>query len=361
MSHASRAPVEPESAVEARAEALRLAFAPLMFHAVCALRDFGVLDFGWANKDRGVKRAEVAEHAGISLYAATVLLEAGLAARAFRLEGDTFFLTRVGHFLLNDEMTRVNIAFARDVCYGPLRHLSQSLKDGRPRGLAELDATLGRSESLYSDFDRLPADVSESWLAFDHYYSSLTHGNVARTLLQGRVQRLLDVGANDGRFAQACLEADPALSVTLVDHAVQIGVARERLTRAGLVDRAAFVVADLGHESALPTGFDAVWISQVLDCLSESQVVALLARLRGSVVGGGRVLVLEPCWDLQPQRVGQDVLTLLSLYFACAANGTSRMYDSGTLVRLIEAAGLTVEERHDGLGVGHSLFECVAS
>lgn len=360
MTDGAHANPDSESALDAKANALRLAFAPFLFHAVCALLDFGIVRLAWAKREHGVSRAEVAEQASISPYAATVLLEAGLAARVFSLEGDRFFVTRSGYFLLDDEMTQVNIAFARDVCYGPLRRLGESLKDGRPRGLPELAAGLGDADSLYAAFDRLPAGVRQSWLAFDHFYSGLTRRPVLDLVFGTRIERLLDVGANDGRFAEACLRHDPLVEVTLVDHPVQIEVARARLAAAGLLGRASFVATDLALGPELSAEFDVVWLSQVLDCLPEADVVRLLVRLRGSLAPGGRVFILEPCWDLQPQRAGQDALVLLSLYFACAANGNSRIYDSGTLLRMLNEAGLSVVMRRDGLGVGHSLFECVA-
>jgi SAM-dependent methyltransferase len=344
---------EPEldsrTAAESRAEALRLAFAPFLFQAVCALREFGILEYVWTNRRNGVTRSEVANHARVSPYAATVLLEAGLAARVFSLDADTFFPTRTAYYLLGDEMTRVNIDFVRDICYRPLQHLVASLREGSPRGLPELGDGFARSESLYADFDRLPADAARSWLAFDHYYSSLTYDVVLAEVLKGATRRVLDVGANDGRFAAACLGQNADVQVTLVDHAVQIAVARERLVQAGLSDRATFVVADLADDPELPEGFDAVWASQVLDCLSEPQIARLLSKVRASLEPGGRLMVLEPCWDLQPQRAGQDALALLSLYFACAANGNSRMYDSATLVRLLLAAGFEAFHRQRDL------------
>lgn len=348
----------PESALAARAEALRLAFAPFLFQATLALREQGVLALAWAERQQGVTREQVAERTGLSAYAATVLLEAGLAAGVLSLEGERFFPTLVGYFLLCDEMVRVNMEFARDVCYRPLQHLVPSLHEGRPRGLAELGEGLAGSDSLYRDFERLTPIVAESWLAFDHYYSGLTYDTVLGLVLREGTERVLDVGANDGRFAEACLLRDDGVHVTLVDHGVQLPRARARLEAQGLGSRAAFVEADLASAPELPAGFQAIWVSQVLDCLSESEVVLLLTRLKAALVPGGRLFVLEPCWDLQPQRAGRDVLTLLSLYFTCAANGKSRMYDSATLTRLLSTGGFTLVARRDGLGVGHSLFEC---
>lgn len=347
-----------DSAAEARAKALRLSFAPFLFHAVCALREFGVLEHAWAERERGVTRAGVARALSLSEYAATVLLEAGLAAEVFTLEGERFRLTRTGYFVLHDEMTRVNLEFARDVCYRALEHLPESLRAGRPVGLKELGEGLAESRSLYADFAGMSPRVTESWLAFDHYYSSVAFDSALARVFSRPVRRMLDIGANTGKFAEACLGRDAGVRLVLLDHPRQLELAKRRLEEAKVLDRAELVPFDLLEGGPLPSGVDVAWLSQVVDCLSETEVVGLLQRVGTALNDGGRVFVLEPCWDLQPQRAGKDALTLLSLYFACAANGKSRMYDSVTLARLCDAAGLTVLARHDGLGVGHSLFEC---
>lgn len=348
----------PNSAADARAKALRLSFAPFLFQAVCALRDFGVLKYAWERRESGVTRAEVAKAASVSEYAATVLLEAGLAAEVFELSGETFTLTRTGYFLMSDEMTRVNLEFTRDVCYRALEHLPASLQQGRPVGLQELGEGFLGSDSLYADFGALSPRATESWLAFDHYYSSVAFDAALDRLFSEPITCLLDIGANTGKFAHACLARDADVRVVLLDHPRQLELARRRLSDAKLLGRAEFFPCDLLSDTPLPRGVDVAWLSQVVDCLGEDEVVSLLARVRESLNPSGRIFVLEPCWDLQPQRAGTEALTLLSLYFACAANGKSRMYDSATLTRLCEAAGLEVRRRHDGLGIGHSLFEC---
>jgi hypothetical protein len=49
---------------------------------------------------------------------------------------------------------------------------------------------------------------------------------------------------------------------------------------------------------------------------------------------------------------------MTSLYFTVMANGNSKMYHSDDMARLVEQAGMAVEEIHDGLGQGHSIMIC---
>ena len=69
---------DDKSALQAKTDAQKIAFAPIMFQAAKALRDFKILAF-LRNKKEGASLEEVADHAGISEYGALVLLEAGLS------------------------------------------------------------------------------------------------------------------------------------------------------------------------------------------------------------------------------------------------------------------------------------------
>ncbi len=44
-------------------------------------------------------------------------------------------LDKVGHFLLEDPMTQVNLNFTQDVCYEAMGHLMASIRSGTPEGL----------------------------------------------------------------------------------------------------------------------------------------------------------------------------------------------------------------------------------
>jgi hypothetical protein len=110
---------------------------------------------------------EVAAATGLSTYAARVLLEAGLGMRIVWRRDERFHLGKVGHFLLNDEMTRVNFDFSRDVCYAAAARLDEALASGRPSGLA----SLGPWPTLYEGLSALPEPARRSWFAFDHFYS----------------------------------------------------------------------------------------------------------------------------------------------------------------------------------------------
>ena len=111
----------------------------------------------------------------------------------------------------------------------------------------------------------------------------------------------------------------------------------------------------LDHSQAFPGDFDVVWMSQCLDCFPEADIVRLLQRGREALNADGTLYVLEPYWDHQ-HIIGRDSVIGLSLYFACMANGNSRMYHSDDMRRCIDEAGLTlVSDERIGF---HTLFGC---
>jgi SAM-dependent methyltransferase len=329
--------------------AQRIAFAPLLFQAARAARDMGVLAALERSGDAGLTPHEIAGETGISLYAARLLTEACLSLQVVSLDGERYALLGPGVALLHDERTRVNLDFTNDVCYRGAFHLEESLREGRPAGLA----TLGDWATIYEGVPELPAPIRKSWYAFDHHYSDAVFPRAVRLLASRGVRRLLDVGGNTGRFA---VLAAASMEVTILDHPGEIAVARKNAEAAGVGARVTAHGIDLlDHAQPFPRPFDAVWMSQFLDCFAHDDIVELLRRGRAALTDGGRIYVVESFWDRQPAESAQVSLHGLSLYFACIANGTSRMYHSADLLGCAERAGLSVELDRT-LGPWHTLL-----
>lgn len=335
-------------------DAQRIAFAPLLFQAARAARDMGVLAALDQAGEGGLEPAAVAERAGVSLYAARVLLEACLSMELCQAEGWRFRITRAGRLLLHDEMTRANMDFVNDVCYRGAFELEASLREGRPAGLREF----GGWETIYEGLPKLPPRARQSWFAFDHFYSDAVFAEALGVVLERRPARILDVGGNTGKFAIAVAKRDPRVVTTILDHPGQLEMAARNAAEAGVGRQVEGVPMELrDHRVAFPGGFDVVWMSQFLDCFPEQDIVALLRRGRAALAAGGRLYVNEPFWDRQPNEVGRLCLHATSLYFTAMANGQSRMYHSEDLLRCIAEAGLAVEADRP-LGSTHTLFIC---
>lgn len=363
MNDPSRA--RERSVYDLRFEAQRIAFGPMMFHAAMLLRDLGVLAALKKAGPAGLAVEAAAQKAGISVYGARVLLEAGLGMELVEPAGagepgapepeGPYRLTPLGGIFLQDSMTRANADFVRDVCYRGMSHLEEAIREGRPAGLVEF----GDWPTIYRALSELPAKAQESWFRFDHYYSDSAFPAALPLVFSRQPRRVLDVGGNTGKFAILCARRDPDVRVTILDLPGQLAKAMESAAAAGLGDRIDGHAVDLlDAGQPFPTGHDAVWMSQFLCCFPEEDILHLLRRGAAALSEGGSLYILDTYWDRQKSPAAAYCLQATSLYFTTMANGTSRMYHSRDLLRCIEAAGLRVEEDVDGLGISHTLFRC---
>jgi hypothetical protein len=344
--------VEPMSAAEGRYQAQKIAFGPMVFQCVRIAWKRGILACLDDAPDV-LTVADIAARAGMTEYAISILLESCLSAGAVSLAADRYVLEMVGRFVLHDPLTRVNMDFSHDVCYRGMFHLEEALETGRPVGLS----TLGQWSTLYEGMTALPEPARTSWFAFDHFYSDSAFPSALPLVLKSNPARLMDIGANSGKWAEACLRASSCVHVTLVDHAQQLRLAAENLGGAGLADRATFHPTDLlDADAALPSGQDVIWMSQFLSCVSEDVIRSIFRRARAALRADGKVFVLDTLWDRQRFDVAAFCLINTSPYFTAIASGCSKMYRMEDHVRCAKASGLNLVDVHDGLGLCHSLL-----
>lgn len=176
------------------------------------------------------------------------------------------------------------------------------------------------------------------------------------------VHTLLDVGGNTGKFAMACTGFNPDVQVTILDLPQQIGLMKTHTAGKPGSERISGIGGNLlDPATEIPQGFDVVWMSQFLDCFSYPQVVSILSRVAGMFrkQGHGRLFIMENIWDRQKYAAAAFDIAQTNVYFTALANGNSKMFSSDDLLGLIDEAGFKVVEITDGLGEGHSLFQCV--
>ncbi|MCU0371158.1 MAG: methyltransferase domain-containing protein [Bacteroidales bacterium] len=343
------------SAFEAKTEAQKIAFGPVMFQAARALVKLGILELVSRSGSSGIESREIAEQLKLSEYGSEVLLDAGLSMGIVMLRNEKYILTKTGFFILNDSMTRVNIDFVHDVCYEPSFYLEESVRTGKPAGLK----VFGDWQTIYPGLQFLPENAKKSWFGFDHYYSDIAFPEIIPLIARDNPSTLMDVGGNTGKFAMQCVSRIPGLEVTIVDLPDTLKAAEKIVSEQGLAGRIHFFAADmLDPGKELPKGFDAIWMSQFLDCFSEEQIHSILTRAAGSMDEHAILYILELFWDRQKYEASSYSLNATSLYFTCLANGNSRMYHSVDLYRLIEAAGLEIVESTDHIGISHTLVKC---
>ena len=124
---------DPLSALDAITAAQRLAFAPLAFHATAVMRDRGVLaalskaaPTDWpSTRSRRRPACRPMPRACCSRPASACTSSGGGTSGSISARSATS--------CSNDEMTRVNFDFSRDVCYRAAAHLDEALTGAGPR------------------------------------------------------------------------------------------------------------------------------------------------------------------------------------------------------------------------------------
>ena len=203
--------------------------------------------------------------------------------------------------------------------------------------------------------------MQKSWFGFDHFYSDNSFAQALEIVFSSNPKTLLDVGGNTGRWALQCVGHDDDVNVTIMDLPQQLEMMRKFTAGQKGADRInGYGINLLDGNAPFPTDkhYDAIWMSQFLDCFSEKEILSILSRASKIMDSESRVYIMETFWDRQKYEPAAFCLTMTSLYFTAIANGNSKMYHSEDMARLVREAGMEVEKIHDNLGHGHSIMIC---
>ncbi len=355
-SESDRYTQEQYSAREAQRLAEYIAWGPVIFQVSRLMVKWGILKELLDSMD-GLTLAELQQKTELSEYALKILLEASLSAGTVLIDKNTdkYTISKTGWFLLNDPATRVNLDLNHDVNYRGMYYLDEALKEGKPAGLK----TLGDWPTIYEGLSQLDPQVQKSWFGFDHFYSDHSFDKALEIVFGKHPKQLMDVGGNTGRFALRCVSYDRDVDVTIVDLPGQIGMMQKNIEGKEGAERIHNHATNiLDQRNQLPSGnWDAIWMSQFLDCFSEEEIFSILSRAAKVMNPNTTLYIMETFWDRQKYEPASLCLTMTSVYFTVMANGNSKMYHSDDLIKQVNRAGLKVVAIHDGIGQGHTILE----
>lgn len=345
------------SALDAKHYAQVIAHGPIVFQVAKLLRDKGILT-AIENARSGISLAQIVEQTQVPEYGARVLLEAGLGMELIIInEDDKYLLAKTGYFILHDPLTNVNMNFVQDICYKGLFHLEEAIDTGKPAGLKEL----GNWNTVYEGLSQLQPHQQKSWFEYDHFFSDIAFPLVLKHVYkpENHIKKLLEIGGNTGKWALASTKFDNEVRITIVDLPGQAAMAKKNIEDLGLAERVDFFPANVLDENVqFPEGYDAVWMSQFLDCFSEDEIVSIMQRCGGAIKEDGAIYILEAFWDNQRFETAAFCIQQLSIYFTAIANGNSQMYDSRIFKNCIDRAGFEIVEQIEGIGLSHTLLKC---
>ncbi len=350
--------IDPFNAFEAKTEAQKLSFSPIVFHTARTLRNLGILAALDSVGSQGMNAVEIAEKTGVSEYGVKVLLDMAISAHIVLWKKPNYSLANLGFYLLYDGMTQANMDFTADVCYVAMMHLTDAIKEGKPSGLKEL----GDWETIYQGLSTLPEQAKQSWFKFDHFYSDRSFPLLLKEVFANKPSHIVDIGGNTGKWAMQCCNHNQDVNITIVDLPQQLEVAMTNAKENQLSERITpFPANMLDKTQVLPEHADIWWMSQFLDCFSPIEILNILKKVKAQLREGDTVYILELFWDAQKYAGASYSLNATSLYFTCLANGNSRFYRSDDFLEIVEAAGLVVTERTDNIGLGHTLLKLQAN
>lgn len=343
------------TAIDAKFEAQKIAFAPLTFQAMRAMKNLGIMEHLRNKRGRATKDSIMTD-LKLDDYTVDVLLETAEVMDIISVDNEKIALSKIGYFLLRDELTRVNINFSQDVCYEGAAYLEDSLKEGKPAGLK----VFGSWPTVYDGLAQLDDEVKKSWLEFDHYYSQDAFDAALKVVFDKNPNYIFDIGGNTGKWSLKCCEYNPDVRIKILDLPGQIEMAKCNVSANSLENRIDFYPTNiLDPEQKVPSGADAIWMSQFLDCFSKEQIIGILKKCAAAATESTSIFIMEPFIDNQNYQAASYSLIATSLYFSCIANGNSKMYKLRQFEGLIDQAGLKIVNTHPLIGDSyHTILEC---
>jgi demethylspheroidene O-methyltransferase len=149
----------------------------------------------------------------------------------------------------------------------------------------------------------------------------------------GRHRSLLDVGGGEGAFLATAGRRAPNLELGLFDLPAVAELARARLSREGLGDRATVVGGDV-FADPLPAGSDIISLVRVIHDHDDGPALAILRAARAALPLGGTLLLAEP---MAGAAGAEPVDAYFSFYLM--AMGSGRPRTAAELGGLLRQAG----------------------
>ncbi|OPY88914.1 MAG: Demethylspheroidene O-methyltransferase [Syntrophaceae bacterium PtaU1.Bin231] len=157
-------------------------------------------------------------------------------------------------------------------------------------GLTGIVAGTGSAEAAASS--ARTADELRAFIGAMHVVGMSLAEKIAAAVQPGPARNLIDVGGASGTYTVAFLRAAPEMKATLFDRPAVVEIARDRLAKAGMLDRVRLEAGNF-DEDELPGGHDLALLSAIIHQNSPGQNVELFRKVRRAMVPGGRIVIRD--------------------------------------------------------------------
>ncbi len=152
-------------------------------------------------------------------------------------------------------------------------------------------------ENLYpAERKDRPKEETEAFIQAMHVVGQLMAPIIADSLDLSVYSNMVDVGGGPGTYTMAFLAKAPHMTATLFDLPEVVEIGRERLTKAGLIDRVRIVVGDYTKDD-LPPGHDLALLSAIIHSNSREANRNLFRNVYNGLVQGGTILIRDHIMD----------------------------------------------------------------
>ncbi|MEN6333791.1 MAG: methyltransferase, partial [Phycisphaerales bacterium] len=254
------------------------------FQPACVLAAAVDLDVFTALGDSPTTAAVLAARIGADPRAAEVLLDALAALGLLTKQGDRFAVpAEVAELLTEGSPANILPGVRHQAnCLRRWAQLARVVQTGRPAD---------RTPSIRGQ----EADCA-SFIGAMNNFSEMVAPQVVGRLAPLRFQRLLDIGGASGTWTIAFLLAAPDATAVLFDLPEVVPLARERLTRAGIIDRVTLVAGDYNIDP-LPGGADLAWLGAIAHQNSRRENRSLYAKIHAALASQGVLVIRDVVMD----------------------------------------------------------------
>jgi len=242
----------------------------------CILISAAHLDlFDWLGKREKTPRA-LAAHFGGSGAGWQIFLDALCGMGLLRKRGERYANTRISdRYLSRNAAAFLLPGYDAWDAWG---RLASALSAGkRPRTQKPFFSDRQKAERLLHGLDLHAQEIAPYLI---------------KNLSLSRCRTLLDVGGGLGTYSIAFCRFYPHLRATLVEHPAISPLARRAVRQAGLAKRVRVIGMDFSRE-ALPRGFDAVFVSNVLHAHGVDENRSLLRKLHSCLNPKGQLILRD--------------------------------------------------------------------
>ncbi len=231
---------------------------------------------------------EVASRIGADPRALTVLLDALSAMDLLVKQSGTYQCANAASTFLSEDAPNSVLPMVLHAAH--LWRIWSSLTEAVRGTMASKDA----AKSSRS------AEDLRAFIEAMHVIAALRAHEIVAAVNPGSSKTLLDVGGASGTYTIAFLKAVPEMKATLFDKPEVVDMARERLNKAGLLNRVTLVPGDF-YQDEFPHGHDLAFVSAIIHQNNSEQNLDLFNKVFRSLNRGGRILIRDHV--MEPDRI----------------------------------------------------------